>query len=301
VPLFSVVIPTYNRRELVEEALLSVKRQSLADFETIIVDDGSSDSTREWLGGLGSEVRVFTQANRGPGAARNLGVHHSRGEYVAFLDSDDLWFPWSLETYAQAIRSSGQAAFLAGKPLRFSRAEDLGMAVRAEVELRTFADYLAAGDEWRWWGVSSFVVRRETLLTAGGFTDAWVNGEDADLALRLGMARGFVQITAPFTFGYREHDASAMKDSQRTLAGAWQQVRAEESGQYPGGSARARERWQILTRHLRPVTLDCLRLGLRRDAWGLYRAMFRWHFALGRWKYLAGFPMKALCSRRNRP
>src|SRR5882762_10102502 len=111
-PFFSVVIPAFNRRDLLEETLRSVRRQSFTDFETIIVDDGSTDGTREWLAGLGSELRVFTQANRGPGAARNFAVRHARGEYLAFLDSDDSWFPWSLATYAQAIKTSNQPSFL---------------------------------------------------------------------------------------------------------------------------------------------------------------------------------------------
>ena len=201
----------------------------------------------------------------------------------------------------EVVSACGNPAFIVGKPFRFAQANELTTACDKSQAAESFADYYASGDQWRWWGASSFVVRRDAFQAVEGFTDKWINDEDADLAMRLGVSAGFVQITSPHTFGYREHDASAMKDSQRTLAGAWQQVRAEESGRYPGGSARARERWQILTRHLRPVTLDCLRLGLRRDAWGLYRAMFHWHLALGRWKYLAGFPMKALFSRRHRP
>jgi hypothetical protein len=85
-----------------------------------------------------------------------------------------------------------------------------------------------------------------------------------------------------------------MKDLQRTLAGAWLQMDSERSGRYPGGQVRRRERRRILTRHIRPVTLSCLRQGLRRDAWGLYFATFASNAALGRLRYLAAFPFIAV-------
>jgi hypothetical protein len=163
-----------------------------------------------------------------------------------------------------------------------------------------FIDYLASGDKWRWWGASSFVIRRDAFAAVGGFTDTWVNGEDADLALRLGEAPGFVQITAPATFGYREHPASAAQDLGRTLAGALWKVRAEQAGHYPGGEARSAERQRILTRHTRPITLWCLRQGLQREAWRLYASTFAWNVSLGRFKYLAAFPFLAVTAEFRR-
>jgi len=160
-----------------------------------------------------------------------------------------------------------------------------------------FCDYFASGNEWRWWGASSFVVSRDAFRSVGGFTDQWINGEDADLALRLGNARGFLQLNAPFTFGYREHAISAMKDLRRTVAGGRYKIHAERAGLYAGGRKRATERWRILTRHIRPVTLDCLKQGMSREAWQFYLATFPWHLRLRRWKYLVGFPLKALTCR----
>ena len=133
----------------------------------------------------------------------------------------------------------------------------------------------------------------------GGFTDQWINGEDADLALRLGVARGFVQVNAPFMFGYREHTESLIKNLDRTLAGVWYKVRTEQACLYPGGQARAAQRWCILTRHIRPVSVDFMRRGMRREAWELYRATFSWHVRLRRWKYLGGF--RKGCAGRNGP
>jgi Glycosyl transferase family 2 len=295
-PRFSIVIPTYNRLEFLKQVLSSIRAQTFTDYEVIVVDDGSTDRTREWLFSQGEDVLAITQPNRGPGSARNFGARHASGTYLAFLDSDDLWFPWTLEVYQAVIHKHCDPSFIAGKPYAFSNEYELDRVIPATAQTEQFADYLASSDEWRWWGVSSFVIRNDAFTAAGGFTDEWVNGEDADLALRLGVAAGFVQITAPVTFAYREHAANAMKDAKRTLAGSWSKVYAERLGRYPGGSVRARERRRILTRHTRPVTLGCLQQGLRREAWKLYGATFAWNASLGRVKYLTAFPLLAAMS-----
>jgi GT2 family glycosyltransferase len=271
--------------------------QSFADYEIIVVDDGSTDGTRDYLHSLGRRLKFFHQPNRGPGPARNLGAQHASGKYLAFLDSDDLWFPWTLEVYQEVIHNNGHPAFLAGKALLFSDNNELAKVLAGATRVEHFADYFASGDQWRWWGASSFVIRRDAFAAVGGFANTWANGEDADLALRLGEAPGFVQITAPVTFAYREHAASATHDLQRTLAGALWKVRAEQAGHYPGGEVRAAERRRILTRHTRPITLWCLRQGLRREAWGLYASTFAWNVSLGRAKYLAAFPFLVLNSK----
>jgi glycosyltransferase involved in cell wall biosynthesis len=95
-PKISVIIPTYNRRELVREAIASVMAQSYSDFELIVVDDGSGDGTAEVVSEF-SRVRYVYQPNHGVSAARNHGVALSNGEWIAFLDSDDIWQPRKLE------------------------------------------------------------------------------------------------------------------------------------------------------------------------------------------------------------
>jgi len=105
--LFSVIIPTHNRLDLLRGALASVWQQSYNDCELIVVDDGSADGTWDALQVLGTRVCARRQNNAGPGAARNLGAKNATGDYFAFLDSDDLWFPWTLETYRQIIQSYG--------------------------------------------------------------------------------------------------------------------------------------------------------------------------------------------------
>lgn len=293
----SVIIPTFNRAALLKSTLDSVLSQGFTDLEVIVVDDGSTDNTIDYLRSCDGRVKVLQQSNRGPGEARNLGARHANSRYLAFLDSDDLWFSWTLDVYRAVIERHNRPAFIVGKPHLFSDVSELSQVVHGDLRTNAFHDYLSSGDQWRWWGASSFVVDRNTFISAGTFTPEWVNGEDADLALRLGVAPAFIQIVEPATFAYRQHASSAMKNFKRTLAGAWMMVRAEQNELYPGGSARAMERRQILTRHVRPVTLDCLRAGLIQDGWNLYLATFAWNLALKRVRYIGGFLLAALSER----
>jgi len=299
-PKFSVVIPTYNRLEFLKQALSSVWAQTFTNYEIIVVDDGSNDGTMQYLQSLEQRVKGVCQPNQGPGAARNRGVREARCDYVAFLDSDDLWFPWTLEIYCEVIEKHQHPSFVAGKPHCFWDERALDEVVPESTQAQAFSDYLASGDQWRWWGASSFVIRSDAFIAVNGFTEERINGEDADLALRLGVTPGFIQITAPATFGYREHAASTMKDLRRTVAGAWANIRSEQKGRYPGGLARAFERRRILTRHTRPVALNCLQEGLHREAWGLYLSSFAWNVWLGRIRYLAGFPALAVATEMRR-
>ena len=94
----SVIIPTHNRWPMIGEAIESVMNQSYKDFEVIVVDDGSDDESLKELETFGSKINVVVQARRGVAAARNFGVSQSKGAYLSFLDSDDLWLPHKLET-----------------------------------------------------------------------------------------------------------------------------------------------------------------------------------------------------------
>jgi glycosyltransferase involved in cell wall biosynthesis len=94
----SVIIPTYNRLPMLKEAIHSVLNQNFEDFELIVVDDGSTDGTAEEIRKYGGRVKLLHHSeNRGVSAARNRGILHSRGKYIAFLDSDDLWVKGKLK------------------------------------------------------------------------------------------------------------------------------------------------------------------------------------------------------------
>jgi glycosyltransferase involved in cell wall biosynthesis len=104
----SVIIPTYNRLPKVREAIDSVLKQTYRDFELWVVDDGSTDGTGQALKVLGKKIKYVSQANRGVSVARNLGLRVSRGMYVAYLDSDDLWEPRKLEIQVRCLEANPQ-------------------------------------------------------------------------------------------------------------------------------------------------------------------------------------------------
>ena len=292
-PYFSVVIPTYNRAAMLGDALRSLWAQRFTDFETIVVDNGSTDDTAALLAANQARLTWLQSDHRGPAAARNLGAGRARGKYLAFLDSDDVWFPWALDTYARAIGGGPQPALVLGAATDFVALTDLAHAAETELRAERFADYYAADDQWRCWGAGFAVIRRDVFEAAGGFFEALINGEDADLVMRLGAAPGFVHVTSPSTFGYRRHADSAMANLDQTLRGAWHLIEAERTGGYPGGDGRATARRRILGRHLRSLMLSAVGRSRQREAWRMYRATFRWHVGLGSWRFLAAFPLMA--------
>jgi glycosyltransferase involved in cell wall biosynthesis len=108
-PLISVIIPTYNRDWIVQEAIDSVLDQDFNDYELIVVDDGSGDNTREILGVYGKGITVLQQSNKGVSAARNSGIAAASGRLIAFLDSDDLWLPGKLSTQVKFFEENAAA------------------------------------------------------------------------------------------------------------------------------------------------------------------------------------------------
>lgn len=288
--LFSVVIPTFNRLSFLPSTLASVRSQRFVDYEVIVVDDGSSDGTQQYLRSLGDRVRIVEQSRRGPGAARNAGAAIARGDYLAFLDSDDLWFPWTLELLARVIAEK-KPALIAGRFANFHDERELAAIAEASLEYRYFNDYLASSQEAISAGAGTVVISRDAFARAGGFVTQTFNGEDHDLALRLGTAPGFVEVLRPVTIAWRGHPASETADLTKSVTGAEYLVAQERAGAYPGGAARAAERRRIITRHVRPVTLACVREGRRPAASELYRSTFSWNAGAGRWAYLAAFPV----------
>ena len=103
-PKVSVVIPTFNRADTIGDSIKSVLEQTFKDFEVIVVDDGSTDGTESVVAAFGdSRIKYIMQDNAGACAARNNGIRHANGEYIAFQDSDDYWMPRKLERQLQNI------------------------------------------------------------------------------------------------------------------------------------------------------------------------------------------------------
>jgi len=301
-PLFSVIIPTYNRANMIGQTLDSVlNQQDIArdDLEIIVVDDGSTDDSDRVLSEYERShgVRVVRQINRGEGAARNSGLQFATGEYVANLDSDDLWFPWTARTYRKAIEDHGRPSLVTGKQREFRDIAEVPRITEGKFEVEVFDDYYAGWDAWRFYGTSSFVVRRENLLEVGGFAGGWGVAEDADMGMKFGVSPGFVHFLSPATFAYRIHGGNIMNNPARVYAGISLLLDHEKAGHYPGGETRRKQRIEIITRHVRSLSLRCIKQRKSEMAWDLYWRTFRWHLRLGRLRYLGSFPIQALIAK----
>jgi glycosyltransferase involved in cell wall biosynthesis len=292
--LFSVVIPTCNRLPLLKEALESVWGQTFTDYEVLLVDDGSTDGTADFACSLGERITLLKQAKRGPGPARNLAVKYAKGEYIAFLDSDDLWFSWTLAVFAKLIEDCRRPSLLAARLSNFINERELSIVKEESPRACWFSDYFASSKQHLLVGANMMVVQRKSMLQAGGFPEHRYNAEDHDLVMRLGTAPGFAQVLSPITLAYRCHAASASGNLRDTYAGSAYLIENERKDNYPGGLRRALERREILTLHLRPVAINCVKQDLLRQAWALYRDTFTWHLRQWRWRFLLGFPVLAV-------
>ncbi len=291
----SVIIPVYNRFEALPAALASVRNQLLPGDEVIVVDDGSREDPSPYLPLEDSRVRLLRQANAGPGVARNSGIREAKNAYVAFLDSDDLWLPWTRAMLEQAHELHPEVSFISGGWIEFRDSQSLPQQAPAEFSAQAFEHYYAAAFEDFMVGPGGVAVKREAALEVGGFAEKVRVAEDIDFWLRLGMEPGFVLVRQPALYGYRVASGPSLTGNTEELRkGSRLLVDQERAGCYPGGEGWQATRWHLLTRTLRPAMLR-LTQGDKSDretAWSLYRATFGWHRRLGRWKFLAGFPFK---------
>lgn len=294
---FSVVIPTYNRKGYLLECLESVFAQSYAAHEVIVVDDGSTDGSMDAVEILGRGVQVIQQVNGGPGAARNRGASVAGGDYLAFLDSDDLWFPWTLATFASLIEQHDNPALLFGKLVDFvDQSELVSLAFQQPIGT-VYPDFLSSHAKGYFCGAGMIVVKPDIFKQVGGFTQDRLNAEDHDLALTLGTQEGFLQVLEPVTIGYRRHKSSETNDLGKTLRGLERLVDKETSGLYPGGHRRALERKTIIARHVRSAVIGAAKAGKGIDAASLYFGTFLWNLQLGRGFYLVMAPFFAAFRR----
>lgn len=296
---FSVIIPVYNRAKVVSKTVDSVLNQEFQDREIIIVDDGSTDNSLDVLKTYGKQVKILQQKNQGPGAARNLGLRFATGNYIVFLDSDDLWFPWTLAIYQKAIIYYNFPAFVAGKEFNFFDESELKSVNKSKIEIKYYDDYYASAYHNLWIGTCATAIRKDIIDQVGGYSSQNINAEDSDLWLKLGIAKGFVYINSPNVFAYRRHPDSEVSNFFKSYTGKLYLIHQEKNKQYPGGKEREFERLHIITRHIRPNSFECLKQREIQKGWQLYKITFYWHLKLIRLRYLFGFPVIALWKFNN--
>lgn len=209
----SVVIPTFNRDFSVKRAVDSVFAQSLPCSELVIVDDGSTDTTRELLDSLSATAKVplkiYHQDNKGPAAARNLGVAKASFPFIAFLDSDDHWYKRKLEKqYGQLLLSSDyQISHTREKWLR--RGQHLN---QKKMHIPRHGDIFAHCLQLCGVGMSTVMMKRAVFDDIGFFDETMRCCEDYDLWLRASCRYPFLLIDEPLTVkeGGRDDQVSSL-------------------------------------------------------------------------------------------
>ena len=186
-PKVSVIIPTYNRGNLIHGAIESVSAQTYQDFEIIVVDDGSSDQTRSKLAAFrkDNKIRYIFQENRGSSSARNRGGREAEGEYLAFLDSDDLFLPTKLEKQAAVLETEPDFAMVQSffAKFRASPEEELGtrktkfFSGHIYPQILTYWSYLM--------NPSCILIRKSVFEELGGFDESMPSAEDLDFFRRV--------------------------------------------------------------------------------------------------------------------
>jgi len=208
-PKVSVVIPTYNRATTVPRAIESVLAQTVTDLEVIVVDDGSSDDTGKVLGEMfGDRIRYYAQVNQGASVARNRGVEEARGEWIAFLDSDDLWEKDKLEWQLKALeRFAPQCRGCYTDTRFFNHPETRTMFQLVEQEYRhegtmgvspdVLPRLVRPGGAGMVVCLSSLVARTDVVRKTGGFDLKLLYSQDSEFMFRLAMLTGFCYVNLP--------------------------------------------------------------------------------------------------------
>jgi glycosyltransferase involved in cell wall biosynthesis len=213
VPLVSVIIPTYNCERYITETITSVLDQQFRNLELIVVDDGSTDRTREIVAGFGDPVRLIKQSNARVCAARNRGLAESRGQFVCFMDHDDYWFPDKLARQIEAMHANPEVGVVYSGFILWRANQNGVFPSPASFDL---AEYPTGRDEdfsgWIyhqflldcWMLTSTAMFRREVFDRCAPFDVNLPYSEDWELWLRLSHEYPFLKLHRPNTL-YRQH------------------------------------------------------------------------------------------------
>jgi glycosyltransferase involved in cell wall biosynthesis len=208
--LVSVVIPAYNARDTIEEAIVSVERQTYGkdQFEIIVVDDGSTDGTGEWVKNHYPQVRLEMLSNRGPSGARNHGIALARGEFVAFLDADDAWQENKIEYQIRMLGENSETGLVASDWIRDRAFPDLPPKV--PVSWISYSEMLRLNR----FQTSTVLMRHDVLDQLHGFDPSVDGAEDWDLWLRTSVTARIAKLDWPFVM-YRDVPSGYSKDVWR--------------------------------------------------------------------------------------
>ncbi|MCX7592248.1 MAG: glycosyltransferase family 2 protein [Fischerella sp.] len=211
-PKVSVVIPAYNAMDFLPETLASVLQQTFTDFEVLIVNDGSSDNIVEWVSGItDSRVKLISQANQRVSAARNTGITNAQGEYIAFLDADDLWEPTKLEKQVCCLDEKPEVGLVYTWTLLVDKENNpTGRIFASHVEGNVW-DKLLENDPIS--SGSSPMVRRSCFDAVGLFDRNLAYAPDLDMWVRIAYSYPIAVVKEPL-LRYRQLPNSFSRNRQ---------------------------------------------------------------------------------------
>ncbi|MCF6250977.1 MAG: glycosyltransferase family 2 protein [Methylococcaceae bacterium] len=206
--LVSIIIPTFNRSKLLKRALESIYKQSYSEYEIIVIDDGSTDKTAEMISALFADVNYIYQSNSGVSAARNKGLEQAKGEWLAFLDSDDEWLPQKLEKQLDELKSMAE--------YKICHTEELWM--RNGIRVNQMKKHKKAGG-WIFpqclplcaMSPSSILINQSVFDDIGDFDAQLPACEDYDLWLRITAKYPVLYIEEPQIIKYGGHEDQLSK------------------------------------------------------------------------------------------
>ncbi|WP_316832729.1 glycosyltransferase family A protein [Pedobacter aquatilis] len=210
--LVSIIMPAYNAEKFIKEAIESVVLQTYKNWELIIVDDGSTDSTaaiiKEFTN-INHRIHYYYQENGKQGKARNLGIKNSHGELIAFLDADDIWVANKLEIQLNLLKEneSIDLLFTQGFIIENSKCNDCNLVIKDKWDLNNFEDFLLHNQI----PILSVLMKKEALVKVGFFSEQneIQNAEDYHLWLKLLLTGYKFRSTAHRLFYYRIHPSQS--------------------------------------------------------------------------------------------
>jgi glycosyltransferase involved in cell wall biosynthesis len=210
-PLVSVIVPVYNGDRYIAQAIESILEQTYTNFEIIIVDDGSTDRTRDRLQPYGQKIRYIHQHNQGVAAARNHGISASKGDLIAFLDQDDYYLPHKLGSQVACFEASPSVCIVnSGWRIVDERGGAIGdINLCQDLPNLTMADWIIYKPVF----LGAMMFDRACLAQVDGFDTSLHQAPDVDLVLRLvlkGCKSAWVERS---TVCYRQHDDNASRDA----------------------------------------------------------------------------------------
>lgn len=206
----SIIMPTYNRRHCIDESIDSILSQTCQDYELIIVDDGSTDGTGEYIRSLHDErIRyIYLSENAGAGAARNIGIREATGDYIAFQDSDTVWAADKLEKQQAYLDSLGSTAAMVYTPYKRIYQDHTLIYPSLDVPLEEKSGYIINYLlEHPLVDTPTMLVRKNVLEEIGGFDANMSALEDYEMSIRIARKYQICIIDEVLLFSYNEDDS----------------------------------------------------------------------------------------------